>query len=126
MHADEKVAVFALRNNATSQKAVEALTASGLPWENNGRTLWGHSEGHEQFTLPNACQLPVKVAELLQEQIHRQQIDYIVWSYETPIAWHHKGNNWSMPDVEYSVTTSKHQSVARGIVNNVLTIENSR
>lgn len=43
------------------------------------------------------------------------RIDFVVWSYGTPIAWH-TGNGWRMPDRRYSVTTSRHQSqVRRGI-----------
>lgn len=38
--------------------------------------------------------------------------DYIVYSYGTPIAWHHAGG-WSLPAIKYSVTTSKHQSLVR-------------
>jgi hypothetical protein len=42
-------------------------------------------------------------------------IDYIVWSYGTPIAWHHAGG-WAMPDARYSRTTSCHQGqVRRGL-----------
>ena len=38
--------------------------------------------------------------------------DFIVYSYGTPIAWHHAGG-WEMPNVRYSVTTSKHQGIVR-------------
>lgn len=34
---------------------------------------------------------------------------YVVYSYQTPIAWYANGI-WTMPDVRYSVTTSRHQS----------------
>lgn len=39
--------------------------------------------------------------------------DYVVYSYLTPIAWHMPNGQWVMPDVRYSVTTSKHQSKIR-------------
>lgn len=43
------------------------------------------------------------------------RIDFVVWSYGTPIAWHTE-NGWTMPDRRYSATTSRHQSqVRRGI-----------
>jgi hypothetical protein len=35
--------------------------------------------------------------------------DYVVYSWDTPIAWHTQ-NGWIMPDVRYSVSTSKQQS----------------
>jgi hypothetical protein len=36
-------------------------------------------------------------------------IIYVVWSYETPIAWFDCGRGWAYPPERYSVTTSKHQ-----------------
>lgn len=46
-----------------------------------------------------------------------QNVDYVVFSYATPIAWHVTGlgewNGWVIPDVRYSVTTSRHQGFAR-------------
>lgn len=54
-----------------------------------------------------------------------KQADYVVYSYNTPIAWHVPNRNegwelgngepapaepgWVTPDEKYSVTTSKHQ-----------------
>lgn len=46
-------------------------------------------------------------------------IDYIVWSYQTPIAWHYNEGDaldpdrWVIPDVRYSHTTTRHQGFAR-------------
>ena len=37
---------------------------------------------------------------------------YVVFSYGTPIAWHH-GGEWGLVSAKFSVTTSKHQSVVR-------------
>ena len=47
--------------------------------------------------------------------LNSQQPHYIVYSYGTPIAWHHSGG-WEIPAVRYSVTTSKHQSLVRRAV----------
>lgn len=38
---------------------------------------------------------------------------YIVMSYGTPIAWAGPGEQLTVPDVRYSVTTSRHQSICR-------------
>lgn len=38
--------------------------------------------------------------------------DYIVWSYETPIAWLTYGI-WYMPEKRYSPTTTQHQGKIR-------------
>lgn len=40
---------------------------------------------------------------------------YAVYSYFTPIAWYAHGT-WTVPDVRYSVTTSKHQNIVRKAV----------
>lgn len=50
-------------------------------------------------------------------------IDYVVYSYATPIAWHvwnpgitgvsDPESYWVMPDTRYSVTTSRHQTKIR-------------
>lgn len=42
--------------------------------------------------------------------------DYTVYSYATPIAWHHVDDGWVVPDVSYSVTTSRHQSKIRAAI----------
>jgi hypothetical protein len=39
-------------------------------------------------------------------------VDYVVYSYHTPIAWH-TPDGWTIPDHKYSVSTSKHQSAVR-------------
>ena len=40
-------------------------------------------------------------------------IDYIVYSYNTAIAYRTKNSEWVVPDAKYSVTTSKHQATIR-------------
>lgn len=39
-------------------------------------------------------------------------LEYVIYSYETPIAWRTNGS-WVVPNVKYSVTTSKHQGKVR-------------
>ena len=39
-------------------------------------------------------------------------VDYVIYSYGTPIAYRYNGK-WTIPDAKYSVTTSKHQGVVR-------------
>lgn len=38
---------------------------------------------------------------------------YVVYSYRTPIAWWDATTGWVIPDVKYSPTTSRHQSIVR-------------
>lgn len=42
----------------------------------------------------------------------RDSIDYVVYSYFTPIAWHVSGVGWTMTQkTSYSVSTTRHQSL---------------
>jgi hypothetical protein len=36
-------------------------------------------------------------------------VDYVIYSYSTPIAWLANGK-WITPDVNYSITTKQHQN----------------
>jgi hypothetical protein len=45
----------------------------------------------------------------------REEPDYIIYSYGTPIAWHGKFG-WTLPAIKYSSTTSRHQSIVRGAI----------
>lgn len=40
------------------------------------------------------------------------EADYVVYSYDTPLAWHHQ-DTWHYASVAYSPTTSAHQHVVR-------------
>jgi hypothetical protein len=53
--------------------------------------------------------MPEPFATEYREALHAGAIDYVVTSYGTPIAWHDTRFGWAMPDVRYSVTTSKAQ-----------------
>lgn len=61
-----------------------------------------HTPGRYVYT----GQLPRGYAETV------SAADYIVFSYATPIAWH-LPDGWVIPPVSYSVTTSRHQGVAK-------------
>lgn len=61
---------------------------------------------------------PGRLPEPYRTELHsrNRHIDYVVWSYGTPIAWHDTERGWVMPDVKYSTTTSKAQGrIAPGI-----------
>lgn len=55
--------------------------------------------------------------EALYESFKKDQrefmIDYIVYSYHTPIAWHHKAHGWIENPNTYSKTTADHKSAVR-------------
>lgn len=37
-------------------------------------------------------------------------VDYVVWSFATPIAWHTRTTGWHVVSQRFSPTTGKHQS----------------
>lgn len=45
-------------------------------------------------------------------------IDYVIYSYETPIAWMYNknGGTWVMPEADYSVTTKWHKATIRAAI----------
>lgn len=48
--------------------------------------------------------------DLHQFRLDCRDIDYVVWSYRTPIAWHKTDGAWHKVSQKFSSTTSKHQS----------------
>lgn len=48
---------------------------------------------------------------------HAPYMVYVVMSYRTPIAWLLRDGTVHVPDVTYSPTTSRHQSVTRAWLN---------
>lgn len=60
--------------------------------------------------LPDNCQLPPEWRDAL----HSAQVDYVVWDYGTPIAWHVLNvAEWIIPEVRYSKTSTRHQNLLR-------------
>jgi hypothetical protein len=47
------------------------------------------------------------------------RVDYVVYSYGTPIAWH-TAEGWYVVEQKFSVTTSKHQNYVRRAIANTL------
>lgn len=72
--------------------------------------LEGHAEfymGHMRATAnPSLTMLGQLPPEYLRQIL---RADYVVYSYQTPIAWHNRDGQWVQPDVKYSPTTTKHQ-----------------
>jgi hypothetical protein len=40
-------------------------------------------------------------------------INFVIYSYATPIAWHDTERGWVIPNVRYSQTSGRHQSAVR-------------
>lgn len=48
--------------------------------------------------------------EILRDDLMGVGVDYVVWSFSTPIAWRRTDGRWRIVAQSFSVTTSKHQS----------------
>lgn len=69
---------------------------------------------------PYSSQLPLAVNEgilpadwLRTLEARKHVIDYVIFSYQTPIAWHDTEAGWIIPAVKYSNTTGRHQGAVR-------------
>ena len=62
--------------------------------------------------------LPADWCRTLQARSHL--VDYTIYSYQTPIAWHDKESGWIIPAEHYSVTTTRHQNLVRTAVSGYL------
>jgi hypothetical protein len=60
--------------------------------------------------------------DLFKLGLYNREIDYVVFSYETPIAWHYMSGSsmrsWYISEEKYSVTTSTHQRAVRVAIDN--------
>lgn len=83
--AEDYAAVIAARGSFQAAKSVQ------------GRAGWA-------ATGTRVGDLPAEHAA----QFRADKPDYVIYSYQTPIAWHSNGT-WRMPNVRYSVTTTQHQ-----------------
>ena len=43
-------------------------------------------------------------------------IDYVIYSYSTPIAWLRGDGSWFMPVADYSTTTTHHKNTIRAAI----------
>ena len=73
--------------------------------------LWAESEV-VRSKWPGTGQLPEEWVKVFRDASGKGELDYVVYSYYTPIAWVTTDRKVVVPPVEYSRTTSGHQSTA--------------
>jgi hypothetical protein len=96
---------------------MQRLTINGSSWTEYRDVLslfepfqtYGNLRG-EPCSFVALGRLPEPYESVLRERASAGFVDYVVYSYGTPIAWHDVNRGWVMPAVKYSVTTSKAQS----------------
>lgn len=94
----------------TSTRNAADLIAVRQPFTTSGALRGGAPTSLDCGRLPGD-----HVSQLMGDLL-TGHVDYIVHSYGTPIAWHRVDTGWTVPDVRYSVTTSRHQGVVRRAV----------
>lgn len=72
----------------------------------------GALRGESARTAATFGQLPWGDRAMLRQAEHDGTLAYVIYSYETPIAWRADGD-WVIPDVWYSQTTAMHQGKIR-------------
>lgn len=65
------------------------------------------------FPLGSTGRLPAEWVDVYRSDREKPGISYVVYSYATPIAWVREDGETVIPDVGYSVTTSRHQTLCR-------------
>lgn len=93
----------------SSWTTLRDLIKSGHEFHNNGKTFRGVRWDADHASLPGKGKMPESEYSKL-ELMHRLRgIDYVVFSYWTPIAYRLSNGVWITPTVKYSNTTSQHQ-----------------
>lgn len=98
---------------------ISAALAEREPFQGNSmRAEYLPFDGVPPYTrdMPEMGELPDHDRHFLKADIHTARTQglpfYVVYSYRTPIAWAY-GTTVRVPDVRYSVTTSKQQGKVR-------------
>jgi hypothetical protein len=73
----------------------------------------GNLHAERPTELGYVGKLPDEWKHLLRVDDAAVGVDYVVYSYLTPIAWVTKDGDVRIPDVKYSVSTSRHQGIVR-------------
>lgn len=91
-----------------SARLADLLTSGG----GDPFTLGGSSRGDRGYVpLGTFGRLPLIWQDALYAE-HRE-VTFTITSYATPIAWCTDTHGWTVPDVRYSATTSRHQHIVR-------------
>lgn len=97
----------------TLLRDVPALVAGRRPFEGNSmsaRRVKAHPSGYD---VGYTGLLPTPEEPRYQDDLRKHGKLYVVYSYDTPIAWGPLDGDLYVPDVKYSMTTSKHQGIVR-------------
>ena len=106
------------RPNADSWRHMADLMAELDDFNSDRESLRGRAVQADQVRNINTGRMPADEVARMKDSV----VSYVIYSYATPIAyrrvadWNKNGTanyEWIVPDVRYSVTTSKHQGKVR-------------
>lgn len=86
--------------------------ASGLLSEQKAFESHGAMAAYD-YTPIRTGRLPEEWVDAYRSDRESPGISYVVYSYNTPIAWVRVDGRTIVPDVGYSVTTTRHQRLCR-------------
>lgn len=94
---------------------------AGKPFQNAGNTLSGHAV-KSVYAYQDSGRMPQSSGDYGRFCLDAANgvIDYIIYSYSTPIAWHTTNAGWYDAVSRYSVTTSKHQGKVSAVLSHAL------
>lgn len=103
-------------SRVTNKQAVDAIKAR-VPFSNatgSFRGQWGPSNPHSPHSRFTSN--PAETEFYVAGKSWGSGM-YVVFSYDTPIAWWTPTGLWTVPEIKYSQTTGRHQSRVRQAVN---------
>lgn len=93
----------------SSWTTLRDLIRAGHEFHNNGKTFRGVRWDADSASKPGKGKMPEAEYSHLDVMHKLHGIDYVVFSYSTPIAYRLSNGVWITPAVKYSNTTSQHQ-----------------
>ena len=99
----------------TPLRDVPGTISGRIPFVGNSMFAQLVKAHHKGYDVGYLGQLPATAAQKFQDDLRAAGKLYVVYSYDTPIAWGptNVGGDLYVPAVKYSATTSKHQWIAR-------------
>lgn len=102
--------LFTKRMNWTT---LETIIRNNDEFHNYSGTFKGVHWDADHAELPGKGKMPESDWNTLKRVHDQYDIDYVVYSYRTVIAYRDTHGEWHIPDVHYSPTTTAHQNVIR-------------
>lgn len=102
-----------MTGTATNIRTAADRIANREPFTAGGNAYGEPNFRGQSFSAGTVGALPSLWRDKFYLDVNR--VDYVVYSYHTPIAWH-TPDGWTIPDAKYSVSTSKHQTTVRWAV----------